>query len=100
MVRWANLPTFQPFTLTAQMSLCNSVLMEEERIWNRGERGPSQVSDARCPGGLTLGGGGHCTLSQSFFSTFAQSPVCASASDLNCYAFSLLFLLTKSLIPA
>ena len=55
--------------------------------------------DAHCPG-LTFRGGGHCTLSLSLFSTFAQSLVCASASDLNCYAFSLLFLLTKSLIPS
>ena len=57
------------------------------------------MSDAHCPG-LTFRGGGHCTLSLSLFNTFAQSLVCASASDLNCYAFSLLFLLTKSLIPS
>jgi len=38
MVHWANLPTSQPFTLTAQMSLCNTVLMEEKKEYGTEER--------------------------------------------------------------
>ena len=38
MVRLANLPTSQPFTLTPQMSLCNTVLMEEKKEYGTEER--------------------------------------------------------------
>lgn len=38
MVCWANLPASQPFTVTPQMSLCNTVLMEEKKEYGPEER--------------------------------------------------------------